>query len=158
MGTLQASIVIPAFNQTERLELTLLSLNHQSSSDFEVIVADHGPMDNSAKLMDRLHVAYPLRYLRHLHAGRAAIRNRKAQTDSHKILVFCDSDGAVCNSFVADHLNAYKRQNHAVVIMCALPYSPVNASPKHGHHARTHSIKSLTDCNTQAKGYVCQAI
>lgn len=46
--------VIPAYNREENLELLLVSLEHQSSSDFHVVVADDGSTDGTAALVARL--------------------------------------------------------------------------------------------------------
>jgi glycosyltransferase involved in cell wall biosynthesis len=46
--------VVPAYNREENLELLLASLEHQSSSDFHVVVADDGSTDGTAALVTGL--------------------------------------------------------------------------------------------------------
>lgn len=110
-------IVIPVYNQAERLNLTLHSFDYQTCSTdvFEVVVVDDGSEDDVSSLIRSLSVQYRLKYIRQSNRGRAAARNRGARETTGNILVFNDADRAVSPDFVNAHLDRHECRGDIVV-------------------------------------------
>lgn len=89
-NALKASVVIPAWNAEETLGTTLAALTRQTlpASAFEVIVADDGSTDDTARTAKR----FGVRLIQQENAGPAAARNAGAAVARGEILVFTDAD------------------------------------------------------------------
>lgn len=95
------SITIPAYNRAFILEETILSVQAQSFTDWEVIVVDDGSTDNTASLLEKMAVSDTrIRYVYQNNAERSVARNNGAAHSKGKYLLFLDSDDA----FQPDHL------------------------------------------------------
>lgn len=84
------SVVIPTWNRAPLLKQALDSVVSQRFTDFELIVADDGSVDNTAALSaaygDRVH------YLRQEHQGPGAARNLGLSAARGRYVTFLDSD------------------------------------------------------------------
>ncbi len=88
----QFSIIIPVYNDWERLEECLQSLGRQSGrSRFEVIVVDDGSDQPAPESLPR-QSTFPLTIAWQPHAGIASARNRGVAQSVGSILVFTDAD------------------------------------------------------------------
>ncbi len=115
---MKASIIIPAYNQAERLYLTLVSLSHQTCdpSLFEVIVVDDGSEDETSSIVQSYSAQYHLKYIRQSNRGRAVSRNQGVREASGDIVIFNDCDRAVCSHFVEAHLARHGVLSDTVVV------------------------------------------
>jgi glycosyltransferase involved in cell wall biosynthesis len=101
------SVIVTTYNREDALDAVLRSLARQDDSDFEVIIADDGSGEATAKLVD----AWKAKFSRHLdhvwHADggfRAAeIRNRAILAARGAYCVFLDGDCIPRPDFVATH-------------------------------------------------------
>jgi glycosyltransferase involved in cell wall biosynthesis len=104
------SIVIPTFNRCKELQLTLQSLQKQSVKEFEVVIADDGSSDGTAKVAQASY-SFPVQYVVQPNQGRAAARNMgiaKAQAD---IILFID-DHIICHKdLVKYHLETHRKSS-----------------------------------------------
>lgn len=114
---LTLSVVIPTYDEPERLEAALKSLSQQDypHEAIQIIVVD----DASPYLdAERLHAAVAplqLQLLRNeQNQGRARARNAALRVASGDIVVFLDSDMTVGTSFLRAH--AQRHQNHAEAV------------------------------------------
>ena len=85
------SVVIPTYNRSDLIGLTLESVLCQEFTDFEVLVVDDGSRDPTAEIVAR----YPdqrLRYLPKENAERGAARNYGLARARGKYVLFLDSD------------------------------------------------------------------
>lgn len=114
---LEASVVLPTFNQASRLALTLSSLRYQRlpQGGWEAIVIDDGSTDDTAAVLNTFAERLPLRVLRQGNAGRSAARNAGAAIAVGRTLVFCDSDRVCDPSFVSAHADAGANGDAALV-------------------------------------------
>lgn len=86
-----ASVVIPAFNEAQRLGDCLSSLVRQAGNrqEIEIIVVDDGSTDNTPDLVRR----FPgVRLIRQVRQGPATARNRGAREARGEIVLFTDGD------------------------------------------------------------------
>lgn len=89
MSRIQAAIIIPHFNDNQRLERCLAALIPQLTSGTEVIVVDNGSTVEPMYLCDR----FPeVRFIVEARSGAAHARNRGVAETTAKYLFFLDSD------------------------------------------------------------------
>ena len=95
------SIIIPVYNQADKLEATLKSIATQTDQDFEVIIVDDGSKDNPEKVFGDFILAAGnscLRgegcyaFFRQENQGAPAARNRGFRESKGDYLFFCDAD------------------------------------------------------------------
>ncbi len=114
---LTLSVVMPTYDEPERLEAALKSLSQQDypHEAIQIIVVD----DASPHLYsERLHAAVAplqLQLLRNeQNQGRARTRNTALRVASGEVVVFLDSDMIVGTNFLCAH--AQRHQNHAEAV------------------------------------------
>jgi glycosyltransferase involved in cell wall biosynthesis len=104
------TLIISTYNWKEALALTLRSVTRQSALPNEVIVADDGSGEDTARLIRVLSPRYPVPLLhvwqedRGFRLGR--IRNLAIAQTRHPYVIFVDGDLVLHPDFVADHLAA----------------------------------------------------
>lgn len=114
---LTLSVVIPTYDESERLEAALKSLSQQDypHEATQIIVVDDASPHLDA---ERLHAAIAplkLQLLRNAqNQGRARARNAALRIASGDIVVFLDSDMTVGANFLRAH--AQRHQNHAEAV------------------------------------------
>ena len=114
---LTLSVVIPTYDEPERLEAALKSLSQQDypHEATQIIVVDDASPHLDA---ERLHAAIaPLQLLllrNEQNQGRARARNAALQVASGDLVVFLDSDMTVGANFLRAH--AQRHQNHAEAV------------------------------------------
>lgn len=101
---MQISIIITTYNRPDALELVLMGLSRQTCQDFEVLIADDGSTDTTAKLLTKPW-PFALKHVWQEDDGfRAAkIRNRAVKLARHEYLVFLDGDCVPGENFVRHH-------------------------------------------------------
>lgn len=103
------SVIVTTWNREDALDAVLRSLAVQTDRDFEVIVADDGSGDATARLIEewKPKLRRPLRHVWQEHRGfRAAeIRNRGILASEGAYCIFLDGDCIARPGFVATHRN-----------------------------------------------------
>lgn len=98
MATPDAAIIIPHYNDTERLSRCLTSLERNDLSNVEVLVVDN----NSSVSLEDVQQAYPkVRFIVETEKGAAAARNRGVAETSAPLLFFIDADCVAADDWVA---------------------------------------------------------
>ena len=108
------SIIIPVYNQAEKIKKTLDSINKQSYQDFEVIIVNDGSKDNieavCAEYLKKLETNNHYLFLNQSNQGAPAARNRGFKESKGEYLLFCDAD-AVLNPQALEYMIAYLNSN-----------------------------------------------
>lgn len=91
------SIIIPVYNQADKLPFCLDSLLAQTHQDLEVIVVNDGSTDNSLSQAKRYKNKFkdkgiPYKILSQSNKGAPAARNRGWRISRGNYLLFCDAD------------------------------------------------------------------
>jgi glycosyltransferase involved in cell wall biosynthesis len=101
------SVIVTTYNREDALDAVLRSLARQDDDDFEIIIADDGSGEATAKLIDTWKVKSGRRLDHVWHADRgfraAEIRNRAILAARGVYCVFLDGDCIVRPDFVAAH-------------------------------------------------------
>jgi len=90
------SIIIPVYNQAQKLAKTLQSIARQTFSDWEVIVVNDGSKDNPEQIFidftSKIKLDNRFVFLSQENKGAPAARNRGLQEARGDYLFFCDAD------------------------------------------------------------------
>lgn len=104
------SFIIPAFNNRDTIERTLMSVRLQRQSDWEAIVVDDGSSDDTPRLVAR-HVREDprIRLIRQDNQGAGVARNTGLAEARGDWVVFLDSDDTVPPDYLVVMLDAALR-------------------------------------------------
>lgn len=93
------SIVIPVYNQADKIEKTLNSINNQSFLDYEVIIVNDGSSDGIenvfANFVKNNKINNNYLFLNQENRGAPAARNRGLKEANGDYLFFCDADAVL---------------------------------------------------------------
>jgi GT2 family glycosyltransferase len=104
----EISVVIPTHNRLELCERALLSVLHQTSAAFEIIVVDDGSRDGTA---EKLSQKYPdVIFLVQENKGVSAARNRGVLEAKGDWLAFLDSDDVWHKNKLESQVKALEQQ------------------------------------------------
>ncbi len=96
------SIIIPVYNQAQKIIKTLRSIAAQTYQDYEVIIVNDGSSDGVAnicgKYLESLVTNQSYLFLNQVNAGAPAARNRGAKEAKGEYLFFCDADAILIPS------------------------------------------------------------
>ena len=114
------SVIIPTYNETDRLLEAIKSLSKQTYPKklVEILVVD----DGSTELIDQktlIRHATPFKlslFRNKYNQGRACSRNTGLRNASGKIIIFLDSDMTVLPNFFSAHVQMHKTKNNCVAI------------------------------------------
>ena len=114
------SVVMPTYDETERLCAALTSLSQQDypADRVEIIVVDDAsPTQADGEKLQRALAPFTLKLLRHkTNQGRAKARNTGLRCATGDIVVFLDSDMTVEPGFFRVHAAGHKREEDTVFI------------------------------------------
>lgn len=114
------SVVIPTYNDDDRLSLTLWGLTQQSFKDFEVIVVNDGGEDETRRLIDvystKLNVVYRYLYPKSSDYRPSQARNLGIANASASRILFIDCDTIPHRHLLAHHKKAYSSSYTSVGI------------------------------------------
>jgi glycosyltransferase involved in cell wall biosynthesis len=108
------SIVIPTFNRAHLLMETVQEVLTQKFSDFELIIADDGSIDNTKEIIDKI-VDTRIIYKYQTNNGVSATRNFGASFANGKYLIFLDSDDKVSKFWLQDYYDILSKNNADIV-------------------------------------------
>ncbi|MCL7420691.1 MAG: glycosyltransferase family 2 protein [Methylobacter sp.] len=101
------SVIITTYNWPEALAASLQSLLSQEDRNFEILVADDGSTDATAKLITNRYASssIPIQHIRHDDQGFRAgtIRNKAVARSQGDYLIFIDGDCIVFPDFIKNH-------------------------------------------------------
>ncbi len=93
------SVIIPVYNQADKILGTLKSLAKQTYQDFEVIIVNDGSRDNVEAVFSRYYQALKVDqhylFLNQENQGAPAARNRGEKEARGEYLFFCDADAVL---------------------------------------------------------------
>jgi GT2 family glycosyltransferase len=114
-----AAVVITTYNNPRVLGICLKSFSNQTSSDFDIFVADDGSTDETKAKIEALRrfIGRPIKHFWHPDQGykKAKINNEVFRhLDGYRTIICVDHDTIAGERFVEDHLAAHARDSRAV--------------------------------------------
>jgi glycosyltransferase involved in cell wall biosynthesis len=85
------SVLLPAYNSSETIEISIRSILNQTFSEFECLVLDDGSTDGLEKIVSGIRDPR-VRYIRYPHRGVAATMNAGLQEARYDIIARMDAD------------------------------------------------------------------
>ncbi|AJQ26587.1 glycosyltransferase family 2 protein [Pelosinus fermentans] len=118
---LDASVIIPVYNQAESLQITLNFFKFQSydSKKYEIIVVDDGSTDG---LRDKIRedkwpqLPCSISYIYSENKGRAVARNKGAAIARGKRLIFCDADRFPDRDYIKNYIVSSSELNKIAIV------------------------------------------
>ncbi|EAL1801801.1 glycosyltransferase family 2 protein [Campylobacter sp. BCW_6463] len=103
------SLIITTYNQKERLALVLDSVKNLNPLPDEVLIADDGSKEDTAKLIQKYQKDFPCN-LKHIWQEddgfrAAASRNKAIKASKSEYIILIDGDMILDTNFIKDHLN-----------------------------------------------------
>jgi len=113
---ISVSLIIPTYNQRERLEFTLHTIQKQNydNSKFEVIVINDGSTDSTLQYLSLVEMNNLSIISLDQNKGRAYARNQGIKAAKNDILIFVDSDRILPPDFISRHVYNL-RENHVSI-------------------------------------------
>src|SRR5690625_2247351 len=115
---IQASIIIPVFNNSSGLHRTLESINHQNfpKERFEVIVVDNGSDDEPRQVVDQFREWLNLELLEESNFQKSpySARNRGIEVSKGDVIVLLDSTCAAVEKWLEFGLGEIKNGSDLV--------------------------------------------
>lgn len=109
------SIVVPAFNAEKTLADTLLSLQRQTCTEFEVIVVNDGSTDTTAAIAAGFCSDPRFRVIHQKNRGLAGARNAGIAGAQGDVVAFCDADDTWEPGKLARHISHLEVKPHVGV-------------------------------------------
>lgn len=113
----QISVVIPTYDRSDALRLTLQALAAQTLplDAFEVILVDDGSTEDLQRMIVAENLPFPLRFFQQTHRGPAAARNLGAREARGDVLLFLDSDMIAAPELLSRHLESHLEPSRLVI-------------------------------------------
>ena len=116
----KVSIIIPTYNRSGLLKLSLESLSLQTlpKNYFEVIVVDDGSTDDTKAIVERFSVKINIKYLHQENKGYrvAAARNKGILNSEGEICVLLDCGILVASNAIEEHINSHSSNSNQAVL------------------------------------------
>ena len=121
---MDASVIIPVYNQKEALKKCIMGFQKQIVSKallWEIIIVNDGSSDNiecdeTVKMLLNAIDCSSCRIITIKHSGRAVARNVAISKAEGEILIFCDGDRIPERDFVQKHIETLQNYKNAVCI------------------------------------------
>lgn len=130
----KASIIIPTYNRSNLLKLTLKSIQNQNINlnDIEVLVCDDGSSDDTKDIVNLFSKNLNIKYLFQEDKGfRAAkARNMGIKESESDLCIFLDSGILLGRKVVNEYLKSYKKNKDSVIIGTVLGFDNINSNEK----------------------------
>jgi Glycosyltransferases involved in cell wall biogenesis len=121
------SIIIPVYNQDEKLRCLLYSLLIQTYKDMEVIVVNDGSTDKSLEIAKMMrakfkHAEIPYKIIDQENKGAPNARNHGFQASKGDYLFFCDADVVLDKNCFFEMINALQNNPEAAYVYCSFKF------------------------------------
>jgi glycosyltransferase involved in cell wall biosynthesis len=123
----RVSIIIPTYNRSKLLQLTVESVLNQTYPALEVIVVDDGSKDDTEKVMQKY--AGRVTYIKQANRGVSAARNTGFRVSSGQYINFLDDDDLFMPTKIERQVQMLEARPEAGLVHCRYYYVDENANP-----------------------------
>src|SRR5687768_10729798 len=113
------SIVIPTYNRAHLISRAINSVQQQTLTDWELIIADDGSTDSTDEVIQPYRSDSRIKYFKKNNSGAADSRNAGASRATAKYLTFLDSDDEAVPMWLEKMIGAAVEKD-AAVVCCGL--------------------------------------
>ncbi|MFD9498946.1 glycosyltransferase family 2 protein [Streptomyces sp. NPDC060035] len=119
---MKISVIIPAYNSQQALELCLLTLGHTQLApphSYEVVIVDDGSDDGTAEMLASFRARFDLRWVtlpRTAASGRSRARNACVERATGDVVLMIDADQLITPGLVAEHVRYHELSPDLVVV------------------------------------------
>ncbi|MEQ8187401.1 MAG: glycosyltransferase family A protein [Candidatus Eremiobacterota bacterium] len=146
------SIVIPAFNRKDTLEIVLKSLDEQNfpSQEYEIIVVDSCSTDGTEEMVKNLQLKPVLTFISQENRGRSGARNTGIKKAKGEIILFTDADIIASPDLLKEHAAFHRKYPGEAVIGLEVQvsspeeYEYVKNNPDIRQEMHPHNRKKLS--------------
>lgn len=121
---MSVSVIIPTYNGLHKLPRIIKALEKQSYLDFEVVIAVDGSTDQTVSYLESIKPLVPLRIIEQPNKGRAAIRNKGAESAQGNLLIFFDDDMLPLENCIELHVRHHSRYPDSILTGGLKEYAP----------------------------------
>jgi len=110
------SIVIPVYNQADKIGKCLNSILKQSYPDYEIIIVNDGSTDKLSEIIDAFKPKFPaqkFKFITQENRGANSARNRGSQDAAGEYIIFCDADIVISGEMFPKMLAALEKNPQA---------------------------------------------
>lgn len=126
-----ATIIIPVYNQLNRLKFTLEGfLSQKNYKKLQIIVVDDGSDEPVSEYIKSLKRGNIICIVNLENKGRAYARNLGASYASSEFLIFCDADRIPCPNYVQEHLKVLENGVVSVGVLKEIYFSNLEDNKK----------------------------
>lgn len=128
----KGSVIIPTYNRSDLLKLTLESIVKQNINlrDIEVIVCDDGSSDDTKSatysFSKKLNIKYLFQEDKGFRAGKA--RNMGIKAADSNLCIFVDTGILLGSNTINEYIKCYESDNNTVIIGTVLGFHDLNAN------------------------------
>lgn len=160
-GSVEVSVVLPAYNEAETLEATVEKVAEALSAfahSYEIIIAEDGSTDGTDKLAATLAEKHP--YVKHIHRekrlGRGNALKNAFKQSSGKILVYMDLDLATDLKHLKPLIGAVEFEGYDFATGSRmLPESDVERSSTRNIASKTYNFMVRAMLGSKVKDHQC---
>jgi glycosyltransferase involved in cell wall biosynthesis len=108
---MELSIVIPTYNRSDLLRITLVGLCEQVASDriHEVLVVSDGSVDSTPRVVEEFSPRLPIRLISQPKSGVSSARNRGLREAQGRAVLFLDDDVIPSSRLVLEHTDFHRQ-------------------------------------------------
>lgn len=106
---MKLSIIMPTYNNLQRLKVSLLYLEQQNmdKSEYNIVLVDDGSNDETAKYLDSLQTDMNLIVVHQENMGQAKARNKALSLAEGEYILFIDDDVIADGDFLTKHYECH---------------------------------------------------
>lgn len=116
MNNPKVSVIIPCYNAGKTIAASLQSLVNQTYKDFEVIVANDGSTDDSAKVVNNFQSKLDIHFIEQPNSGVSTARNNALANARGEYITFLDADDLYDPYFLQDGIDKLEKYDVDVSI------------------------------------------
>lgn len=145
INDVDVSIIVPVYNSEKTIKECFNSLEKQTLKNIEIIYIDDGSTDNSYYLLKQLCIKSSKSVVYHKNnGGPSSARNFGINNANGKLIMFCDSDDVVEETWCQELYMAYIEKNY-------LPVCHMRRENKDGHIRWSSHDYIFFDCDEKIK-------
>lgn len=111
----KVSIIIPTYNHSDQLPISIVSCLNQTFKDIEIIVIDDGSIDNTRDYISGLQYDKRIQYYYQPHKGLPSARNHGLRRAKGRFIQFLDADDIILPIKLEKQLECFEKYKVSAV-------------------------------------------